>query len=100
MNDSGKGVGLRGGKFKYKTEGSHEIFNLDSVRWTEDVSVSGRADWDYNFSGAVTADLKIVGPQNSKGSLKVYWRSRVAGARAEIAGTIGSKKVAASMYAP
>ena len=100
VNDSGKGVGLRGGRFKYKTEGSHEIFNLDSERWSEDVSVSGRADWDYNYPGTVTADLKIVGPQNSKGSLKVHWSSRVAGANAEITGTFGGKKVAASMYAP
>ena len=100
VNDSGKGVGLRGGRFKYKTDGSHEIFNLDSLRWTEDVSVSGRADWDYNYPGAVAADLKIVGPQNSKGSLKVHWSSRVAGATAEITGTFGGKKVAASMYAP
>jgi len=100
VNDTGKGVGLRGGRFRYKTEGSHEIFNLDYLRWTEDVSVSGRADWDYNFPGAVTADLKIFGLQNSKGSLKVHWSTRVAGATAEITGTIGSKKIAASMYAP
>jgi pimeloyl-ACP methyl ester carboxylesterase len=100
VNDTGKGVGLRGGRFKYKTTGSHEIFNLDDLRWTEDVSVSGRADWDYNFPGAVTAELKIVGTQNLKGSLKVHWNSRVAGANAEITGRLGSSKVAASMYAP
>ena len=100
INDSGKGVGLRGGRFRYTTEGSHEIFKLEDLRWAEDVAVSGRLDWDYNFPGTVVADVKVTGPQNLKGSLKVRWSSRVAGATAEIAGQIEGKKITATMYAP
>src|SRR5215470_17246616 len=100
VNDTGKGIGLRGGHFRYKTEGSHEIFKLEDLRWAEDVTVSGSADWDYNFPGTVEADVKVTGPQNWKGSLTIHWRTRVAGAEAEIAGQIGGKKVAATMYAP
>ena len=100
INDTGKGVGLRGGRFRYNTEGSHEIFKLEDLRWAEDVTVSGRADWDYNFPGTVVADVKVTGPQNSKGSVKIHWSTRVAGGTAEITGQIEGKKIAATMYAP
>jgi pimeloyl-ACP methyl ester carboxylesterase len=100
VNDTGKGVGLRGGHFKYKTSGSHSIYKLEYLRWTDDVSVSGRADWDYNFPGAVKADLKVNGPGGAKGTLNIKWNSRVTGSTAQITGKIGSRKVAATVYAP
>jgi len=100
VNDSGKGVGLRGGRFKYKTAGSHSIYKMESLRWTDDVSVSGRADWDYNFPGAVAADLKVTGPGGSRGTLRITWSSRVPGAVAQITGKMGNKKLAATIYAP
>jgi pimeloyl-ACP methyl ester carboxylesterase len=100
VNDTGKGVGLRGGRFKYKTAGSHSIYKLEYLRWTDDVSVSGSADWDYNFPGAVKADLKVTGPGGAKGTLNIKWNSRVPGATARIIGRIGNRKVAATVYAP
>src|SRR5437016_1527823 len=89
VNDTGKGVGLRGGHFKYKTSGSHSIYKLEYLRWTDDVSVSGSADWDYNFPGAVTADLKVTGPGGAKGTLNIKWNSRVPGSTAQITGKVG-----------
>jgi pimeloyl-ACP methyl ester carboxylesterase len=100
VNDTGKGVGLRGGRFKYKTSGSHSKYKLEYLRWTEDVSVSGRADWDYNFPGEVTADVKVLGPGGAKGMLTFKWSSRVPGSMAQITGKMGNKKVAATTYAP
>jgi hypothetical protein len=100
VNDSGKGVGLRGGRFKYKTSGSHSIYKLEYLRWTGDVSVSGSADWDYNFPGTVTANLKVTGPAGAKASLEVKWNTRVPESAAQITGKIGNKKVVATVYAP
>src|SRR5262249_18518909 len=91
VNDTGKGVGLRGGRFKYKTSGSHYLYKLDYLRWTEDVSVSGNADWDYNFPGSVKAELRVLGPNGAKGTLNIKWGSRIPGSVAEITGKMGSK---------
>ena len=100
VNDTGKGIGLRGGRFKYKTSGSRSIYKLEYLRWTDDVSVSGRADWDYNFPGCVTADLKVTGPGGAKGTLNLKWNSRTPGSAAQVTGKIGNKKVVATIYAP
>ena len=59
MNSNGKGVGLRGGTFVYKTSGSHSLYTFKKLRWTEDVEVSGNADCHYDFPGTVKAHLKI-----------------------------------------
>jgi pimeloyl-ACP methyl ester carboxylesterase len=100
FNDTGKGAGLRGGRFKYKTAGSHSIYKLDSLHWTQDVSVSGQADWAYNFPGTVKAELRVVGPNGAKGALSVKWDGRVPGSMAEITGKMRNKNVAARIYAP
>ncbi len=100
VNDTGKGVGLRGGRFKYKTSGSHSIYKFEYLRWTDDVSVSGRADWDFNCPGAVEADLNVLGPSGAKGTLNIKWSSRLPGSTAQITGKIGNRRVAATVYAP
>jgi len=100
VNDTGKGVGLRGGQFRYKAEGSHSIYKLADLRWTDDVSISGGADWDYNFPGAVNADLKVIATSGARATLKVSWNARVAGSAAQITGSVGNRKLIATVYAP
>ena len=100
VNDSGKGVGLRGGTFKYATKGSHSLYKLNFLRWTDDLSVSGRVDWDYKFPGRVTANVQALAPSGKKGKLSLTWDSRTPDADAQITGMIGRHKVVASVYAP
>ena len=99
VNSSGKGVGLRGGAFTYKTSGSHSIYKFKNLRWTEDVEVSGNADWDYNFPGAAIAHLKIKTSSGEKGELTLSWDSRTPDAEARITGRLAGREIRASMYA-
>jgi pimeloyl-ACP methyl ester carboxylesterase len=99
-NTTGKGIGLRGGSWTYKTQGSHSVYKLKKVKWTDDVEVSGEADWDYNFPGAVKAHLKIRTSGGEKGELRLSWNSRNPGSEATISGQIGGREIRASMYAP
>jgi len=100
VNSGGKGVGLRGGTFVYKTSGSHSIYKFKKLRWTEDVEVSGNADWDYDFPGMVKAHLKIKTSNGEKGELTLSWNSRMADAEAQITGKLAGREIRASTYAP
>lgn len=100
VNDNGKGAGLRGGRFTYKTSGSHSLYKFNKLLWTEDVEVSGTADWDYNFPGRVSAHVKITGPRREQGDLTLTWNSRAADSDTQISGEIGRRKIHASIYAP
>jgi pimeloyl-ACP methyl ester carboxylesterase len=100
VNSSGKGVGLRGGTFAYKTSGSHSLYKFNKLRWTEDVEVSGNADWDYNFPGTAKAHLKMKTSDGKKGELTVSWNSRTPGADAQITGKLAGREIRATMYAP
>jgi pimeloyl-ACP methyl ester carboxylesterase len=100
VNSSGKGVGLRGGTFTYKSSGSHSLYTFKKLRWTEDVEVSGNADWDYDFPGLVEAHLKIKTSSGEKGDLTLSWNSRKADAEAQITGRLGGREIHASIYAP
>jgi pimeloyl-ACP methyl ester carboxylesterase len=100
MNISGKGVGLRGGTFAYKTSGSHSLYSFKKLRWTDDVEVSGKADWDYDFPGTAKAHLKIRTSAGEKGDLTLTWNSRTPNAEAQITGKMAGRKIHASIYAP
>jgi hypothetical protein len=100
VNDNGKGVGFRGGRFTYKTLGSHSLYKFKKLRWTEDVAISGSADWDYNFPGAVSARVKLAGPDHEQGNFTLTWSSRIAGSQVRISGRIGRRNIHASTYAP
>jgi pimeloyl-ACP methyl ester carboxylesterase len=100
MNSSGKGVGLRGGTFVYKTSGSHSLYTFKKLRWTEDVEVSGNADCDYDFPGTVKAHLEIKTSAGEKGELTLTWNSRTADADAQITGKMAGREIRASIYAP
>jgi pimeloyl-ACP methyl ester carboxylesterase len=100
VNSSGKGVGLRRGTFTYKTSGSHSLYKLRKLRWTEDAEVSGKADWDYNFPGTVKAYLKVKTSSGQKGDLILSWNSRTRHADAQITGKVAGREIRASIYAP
>jgi pimeloyl-ACP methyl ester carboxylesterase len=97
-NGAGDGVGLRGGTFSVaKARGGYRL-TLREVRWTDDVSVSGRIDWPGR-SGSVHADLALQAPQGA-GTLELSWPVGVSGARAMVRGSLGGNVVVAEAPAP
>jgi pimeloyl-ACP methyl ester carboxylesterase len=100
VNFTGDGVGLQGGRYQYNSPGNLTYFTLDKLKWVDDLEVSGKMKWGYNYPGEVIARLTIRGPATEPGELIVTWSSRVPLAQATIIGTIGGRKIAAIMYAP
>ncbi|MFI5114553.1 MAG: alpha/beta hydrolase [Terriglobales bacterium] len=100
VNLSGNGVGFRGGHFSYSSPSNLTYYTMDKLKWVEDVDVSGRMTWDYNYPGAVNAHMKLSGSGTEPGELTITWNSRVPLAQAVINGKIGGRKIAATMYAP
>jgi pimeloyl-ACP methyl ester carboxylesterase len=100
VNYSGDGVGLQGGRYHYTSPGNLTYFTLDKLKWVEDLKISGKMKWDYNYPGAVIAHLTISGPATEPGELTVTWNSRVPLAQAVVKGKIGGRKISATMYAP
>jgi pimeloyl-ACP methyl ester carboxylesterase len=98
VNNSGKGVGLRSGSFRYRTSGSHSLYKFKKLRWVEDVEVSGDADWDYNFPGLVKVRVKFHSAKEN-GELQMTWNYRKPDSQAQVMGKIGKRSVAATMYA-
>ena len=101
-NYTGRGIGLRGGTWNYfsNAEGNQFTFNMDQVRWTNDVAVSGQFTWIYYKPGRVNGTLSVRGPAGETGELAITFNSREPEARATITGTIAGRKIAATMYAP
>jgi hypothetical protein len=94
VNYDGDGVGLRGGRFSYRSAGSITAFTLDRLRWTDDVAVSGELDWS-SVDQRVRARLQLAG-----GTLQAEWPARGSGAVATFDGAIGGRRIAATMPAP
>ncbi|HYX73684.1 MAG TPA: alpha/beta hydrolase [Steroidobacteraceae bacterium] len=97
-NGAGGGVGLRGGTFTAARRGEGYRITLQQVRWTEDLSVSGRIDWPGR-RGVVHAELEVRSPQKS-GGLDLSWPEGTASARATARGMLGGKKIAAEAAPP
>lgn len=102
INYTGNGVGLRGGKWNYVGDptGAHYTFSMEGVRWTGDVAASGQFTWDYYKPGAVNGHLTVTGPSGESGDLTITFNSRDRDAQATLTGTIGGRKIVATMYAP
>ena len=58
-NSSGRGVGLRGGIFHLTADSSAVHVDLNEVRWTEDLAVSGKIDKPLARTGSVRASLEL-----------------------------------------
>jgi len=98
LDGAGSGLGLRGGTFSAATQDDGSQITLQQVRWTEDLTVSGRIDWPGR-SGAVHAQLDVHSPQAS-GRLDLSWVEGTPATRASARGTLSGKPVAAEAPTP
>jgi pimeloyl-ACP methyl ester carboxylesterase len=94
INFSGNDVGLRGGSFSNTTQQGTATLQLNRLKWTADLAVSGSIVWPW-ASGAVTASLTL--PQ---GTLQAQWSALQPLATATVTGTLNGRRIAATMYAP
>jgi hypothetical protein len=90
---------LRGGQFTYLQQPDGYEFNLDHVRWTEDLEVSGSIRW-RTASGKVLADVTLRRNGRNVGDLDFAWDDVEVDAIASISGTINGKRVRAQRLAP
>jgi pimeloyl-ACP methyl ester carboxylesterase len=95
----GSGRGLRGGTFSYTRSASGYDFVLDSVRWTEDLEVSGTIHWNQ-FTEIIFSDVRLVQSGHHAGHLKIVWNDGQTDAVATLTGEIGELDVRAQRVAP
>ena len=95
---SGVVRGLRGGRFTIAANGHGYTLNLDLLRWTGDLAVSGPADWNQE-SGDIKADTTLA-YQGHTGTMSIVWNDREAHAVAHLSGTIDGQHVEAYQTAP
>lgn len=95
----GIGGGLRGGEFTYVLTPFGYEFDLQRVKWTEDLEVSGTLRW-YVGSGEVVADVRLHHDGKRVGPLTIEWNDVAKNAIAKIRGTINGKTVRGKRIAP
>lgn len=96
-NYSGKGTGLRGGRWSYTGDRSTR-FELDRVRYVSDLAVSGTARWE-RYAETMRVSLRVRrGPR--RGTVRGSWDTRTAGAVAVLHGRFGGRSVRWSFPAP
>ena len=100
VNYTGDGVGLIGGHFHYRSPSDLTYFTMSGIKWVNDVEVSGTMKSAYTDPGNITVHISLAGAGTEPGALTISWQSRVPLAQASIKGTIGKRKIAATMYAP
>lgn len=96
-NYSGHGVGLRGGTWSYRGN-RVTTFDLDGVRLTRDVAVSGSAVWT-RYRNTLRVDLTIRSDAVS-GTLHGSWATRAHNATAVLTGHLNRVPVRLAMRAP
>jgi hypothetical protein len=99
-NSTGQGVGLRGGSFRIVHDASTAHVDLNRVRWTEDVTVSGKIDKPLARTGTVRASLHLATADGLSGELSVEWPEGSANSDASIRGILGDVPVHARTPAP
>ena len=99
-NSTGQGVGLRGGSFRAVNDASTAHISLNQVRWTEDLTVSGKIDKPLARTGMVRALLQLTTADGLGGELAVEWPEGIAGSSADIRGALGGAVVRARTPAP
>ncbi len=95
----GIGSGLRGGEYTYTRNAAGYVFELDRVKWTNDLEVSGTMRWNLS-SGNVTANVNLRRDGAQVGQLDIAWNDIRTDAIATLNGTIGGKRLAARRIAP
>jgi pimeloyl-ACP methyl ester carboxylesterase len=99
-NSTGQGVGLRGGSFRVVNDASATHVDLNQVRWTEDLTISGKIDKPLARTGTVRASLHLAAADGLTGELSVEWPEGVERSGAQIRGTLGGDAVLARTPAP
>jgi pimeloyl-ACP methyl ester carboxylesterase len=99
-NTTGHGVGLRGGSFDATTGASMIHVELSRVKWTEDLTVSGKIDKPFGRTGTVRASLHFVDAGGTAGDIDVAWTEGIAAPSATVHGTLAGSAVAARVPAP
>ena len=103
VNTTGSGAGLRGGSFRHHSLGDVERFDLDHLRWTDDLEVSGNVDWNFS-TGKIVAHLSVRQPLEHSGGRKAHlvatWLDRQRDSTAEISGTVDGRRIEARIPAP
>lgn len=95
----GIGGGLRGGEYTYERSENGYDFDLDHVKWTDDVEVSGTMSWNQ-FTDAISADVKVFQNGRRVGRLDIEWDDAERNAVARLSGTIGHSRLEARRIAP
>jgi len=100
-NESGHGVGLRGGRFTARSTGAGGAVHADlvAVRWTTDLAVSGTIDFRPGADDG-EAELTFTGRDGLTGELSARWPAGGAEARARLAGTVAGRVLRAEVPAP
>jgi pimeloyl-ACP methyl ester carboxylesterase len=98
-NGPGKFVGLRGGSFSVETRGTGYRLTLREVRWSEDVTVSGKID-SRGTRQTVRAVLSLQDASGGHGTLSLRWQADDAQAIARLSGRIDGRiiRAAAPLY--
>ena len=91
------GAGLRGGTFSAAFANAIDRVTLTRVRWTIDLGVSGRADYDAR-SASARAHLILSGA--SDGTLDTAWPTVGNNGDATLQGTLDGYRLRATMPAP
>ena len=93
------GSGLRGGGFTYAATAVGYDFDLQGVRWTEDVAVSGKISWDMN-AAVITAQVVLTSAGQTVGALSIRWKDADINAMASVTGRIKGARLVAQRIAP
>jgi hypothetical protein len=73
---------------------------LTEIRWTEDLTVSGKIERPRGRIGEVRAWLHLAGADGLTGDLIALWPEGIADSRANIRGTLNGAAVHAQVPAP
>jgi pimeloyl-ACP methyl ester carboxylesterase len=93
-----EGRGLRGGAWRLEEFEGGWSYALDKVKWAAGVEVSGTVRRHEN--GAVDASVRVDGPRDMAGDLKLNWDRKRSQERARIVGMIGGRRFDLTMPAP
>jgi len=96
---AGIGGGLRGGDFTYELTDSGYEFELNQVKWSNDLQVSGSMSWQV-ATGNVVAQVSLRQAGKNIGKLNVAWNDVQSDAVATLTGTIHDQIVKAKRIAP
>lgn len=98
LNESGHGVGLRGGRFEVHAARDGVHVQLHELRYTSDLALSGSFDVTAKDASAL-ANVVLVSTDGTHGALRVSWQDTPA-ARVHLSGHIGQHGIEATTTLP